>query len=505
MWRVWIGIGCVLAGLGCEDLRPVVVADVQVQGSTHSFSPGFQSARRLYRNGAAFPSVTLRLRQSVLAAATEEQAESAQRLLIQVHIEWYQRLRIAEAVIPEARDVGALYGALLSDIRAWSDPAGGAMASPARTQWVVAPGKKDADIHSFLMSLRVSPRSSIALASTVHVVLLQEVERLAEAHAPRVRAFAKAAQRFLELEPTWRYGLTRSDKAAEQQVRARAMQLFVDQYKRSGLADNAWLALAVQLGHGLAKPTIPVRSTLQTAAVVLNKKGPTVGRSLTQFLEDLGAGRGETLLEQWWGSWRTLQATVNTVLERHKRRFSRTDGVALWKHLKQYWRFDQGPLSPSPSDLHGFGASMRSTLVASWLRTMRVESPLSRRRMDRLERIIGQRLEQGATDDTSSPWKGLWAMTVLTIQDEIGVRLGVHTGGRPPRLVHAGVYEKRALFLPGGGRLEAFPAQVKRCVATSSPRSGGCLSRIVERGVRSGRARPDKPSTPHRVMRKARE
>ena len=140
---------------------------------------------------------------------------------------------------------------------------------------------------------------------------------------------------------------------------------------------------------------------MQTAAVVLNKKGPTVGRSLTQFLVDLGAGHGETLLEQWWGSWRTLQATVNTALQRHKRRFTRTDGVALWKHLQPYWRFNQRPLSPSAEDLHGFGASMRSTLVASWLRTMRVKSPLSRRDMDRLERTIGQRLERVATDGRS--------------------------------------------------------------------------------------------------------
>jgi hypothetical protein len=459
----------------------------------------------MYRNGAAFPSVTSRLRQSVLAASTEEQAESAQRLLVQVHIEWYQRLRIAEAVIPEARDVGALYGALLSDIRAWPAPDRDGLTSSARTQFVVAPTKKNDDIHSFLMTLRVSPVSSVALATTVHGILVQEVERLAEARSPKARAFAKAAKRFLELESTWRYGLTRNDKAAEQQVRARSMQLFIDQYKISGLADNAWLALAVQLAHGMAKPTIPVRSTLQTAAVVLNKKGPTVGRSLTQFLVDLGAGHGETLLEQWWGSWRTLQATVNTALQRHKRRFTRTDGVALWKHLQPYWRFNQRPLSPSAEDLHGFGASMRSTLVASWLRTMRVKSPLSRRDMDRLERTIGQRLERVATDETPSPWNGLWAMTVLMVQDEIGVRLGVHTGGRPPRLAHAGEYEKRALFLPGGARLEAFPAQVKRCVGKPPLGSRGCLSRVVERGVRSGRAQPSKPSTPHRLMRKVRE
>jgi len=495
--------------LACEPLRPVVDGTESASQTGRSYPPGLPSARRLYRDGAAFPKVAAHLRQSILSADSIQQAEPAQLLLIRVYLEWYQRIRIADQALPKVKGSSGLYGSLMTQLQFLPGEGGPSQAGQSaatinsvdKLRLNRVKKNRRGGVYEVIDEMRISGDSTPVTAAEVREELFTTIGTLDKAKGARSRMFAKSARQFLTLESKWSYRSTSGDKAAAVRSLTRQWIAFSDQHKSSGLADNAWLAVAVRSVESLRHPRVPHRSALQTIAELVQHTGKSEGLSDQSLFRQLGRGKGSTMVEVGVRSWAAVRTRVDSVLKQRVRTFAKSDAAFFWSALASEWQWNEQPDPESLRALYEFSQTNRRASVRSWLQGLRARTTIDYALLDHLEAVLPGRLNRHEKAGLTVAANALWVMAVAVMEVAIDVQLGDTSTARRSRLAPGKVFEERSLMLPNGGRVLAYPKRVRRCIMHKRRTSKGCLRRLLRKNVRQAKQSVEPRNHAHERLR----
>ena len=483
---------CILV-FACEPLRPVVSEDTSRVAQSRSYPPGLSSARRLYRDGGDFTRVAKQLRQSILSSDSQQQVEPAQLLQTRLYVEWYQRIRIAAAVLPKVNDTKTLYGGLLAQLEVMPGedaPSDAVNASVNRNK----NGVRSLDnMYAMIDQLRPKVPFKQISAAEIREALYERIGELDQSDSVRSRTFAKAARQFLTLEAKWKYRAEPAEKAAAVRSLAQELLAFADQHRSSGLADNAWLAVAVRSADAMRNPRVPARSSLQVLAELIGHTGKSADLSDHKFLEQMGRGKGSTAVERGMRSWMTVRGRLAQELKKRGRAFTKSDASFFWSALMAHWLWLEPQRVESPHVLYQFAQSDRYASLQAWLQGLRASKTLGPSLLDQLEDILPGRWNRHSRAQLTVAADSLWVMTVVALEMSIDAALGNTGNLRRAQLAPAKVFEQRALMLPNGARMGSYPKRVLRCIVRKKRSSKGCLRRLHRQTVREAKRSPVAP------------
>lgn len=423
--------------LGCEPLRPVVEAPTAI-GPSQQLS----RARDAHARGGDLRLVLEHLDSALREPASEQDLGVAQRLRLQLIVEWYQLARIG------AQALGHLAGAdrVMTGLGRYLK---------GQRPLPVPPEPKSRKLE--LLFGLASGGDRIG-SSTVKRELIPVLEKAMQSADPRTRAFARTCQRFVAAESTWRYG-TRWPGDAR---RMRDMLGHLEDEVALPLHDNVWLTLKVSTSLALRAPAVPRRGVLQAVAALVNVElDPT--QSPEAQLVALGRGAGDSEPERLWASWRNLRARVSTALEALKVAPKESDGRRAWKLIADYLRLEAPGARPDPADLVAIAEPDRAGIVQRWTETLQLRVPSDRSAMRAIEAGLRKTWKSPNVIKRGRTPAVLALATLVTAQ---AVALVLDVRGRAVRLSEAGPFERRALVAPGGAVRNAWPAAVGECLKT---------------------------------------
>ena len=447
--------------LGCEPLRPVVGP-----APPTDYSAELVRARELAASHAPLTQVTASLRTVIAGSVDEDEVEEARRDLVRTQVEWFQWAHIARDLLPGLEGNDTVFNALRQDLEQ------GRPSTNATLNARVSNHRRT-ERHAvrsplFFMQQLTRPGESAARPVDVKRRLVEELARLERSAEEKTRTYAVAARRFLTLESAWRYGRTWRSGAA----RVGELLGVMRGRQLKGLADNVWLLLKLSFHLSLEDPKVPRRPVLDSLATVLGAESLERRESPREALLRLaGDVAGDTPVERLWYAWKRVRQKVDQVLDEDGVAPLGTDGRYLWLRLSRYLELHDAPHRPTAAQLHALGASDREPAVAEWWEALEGPPLDSNEAIDRLEAIAREESQRVGRRPATL------AMTVLTLEEIVTMRLGPRIQGRSVRLVAQGVFLERSLVLPDGVVLEGFPLVVERCILDADEE--GCLRALV--------------------------